>query len=292
MTQIFRPREFHRPKDLDEAIGLLARFGRRAKVIAGGTELLVHKPMGVDCLIDIAGLNLSYIKKGTKGIHIGASTILDIIESSPIITSEPYRVLSEAVSMLATPTIRNMATIGGNICSASPAGDLPPVLMVLDATVNIAGSKGSRVLAIGEFFRDVKKTVLGEDELLVEIHIPQSAQSSGAGFQKLRHHQTSIDIAIVNAATRLTCSGNRCEHARIAIGAVANTPIYSRKAEKLLIGKKIDKELIQGAAEAAAEESKPIDDIRATAWYRKRMVAVLVRRALEDSARRCGAWQN
>lgn len=289
---LFRPREYYRPKDLREAIWLLSSFGKKAKVIAGGTDLLVDKPPETECLVDIQNLDLRYIRKDGDGINIGASTNLDMIEDSPVLSSEPYRVLSEAASMLATPTIRNTATIGGNICNASPAGDLPPALMVLDATVKIAGLKGSRILPIGDFFKDVKKTVLAEDELLVEVHIPLSSQNSGAGFQKLRHHQTSIDIAIVNVAAKLTCSGNICEDVRIALGAIANTPIYAKKAEKLLIGKKIDTEHIESAAEAAAEESKPIDDIRATAWYRKRMVAILVRRALEDSARRCGTWQS
>ena len=261
-------------------------------MIAGGTELLVYKPVDIECLVDISKLGLSYIKEEEDGINIGAATTLDIIESSPVISSEPYRVISEAAGLLATPTIRNSATIGGNICAASPAGDLPPALMVLEAAVKIVGQKGSRILAIREFFKDVKETELGEGEMLTEIHIPLSSQNSGTGFQKLRHHQTSIDIAIVNVAARLTCSGDSCEDARIALGAVASTPIYAEKAEKLLIDKEIDKDLIQSAAETAAEESKPISDIRATALYRKRMVAVLVRRALEDSARRCGIWPN
>jgi carbon-monoxide dehydrogenase medium subunit len=163
--------------------------------------------------------------------------------------------------------------------------------MVLDATLKIAGLKGSRVLPVANFFEGEKKTVLGKDEFLEEVHIPTSRTNSGAAFYKLRHHQTSIDIAIVNAATSLTCEKEHCIDARIALGAVAETPIYAKSAEAFIKGKKIDMEIIRQVAEAASEEAKPIDDIRASAGYRKKMVAVLVKRALEESARRCGLCQ-
>jgi len=291
MMPLFRPREYYRPKDLREATWLLSSFGRKAKIIAGGTDLLVDKPSEVECLVDISDLNLDYIRKDGDGINVGAAATFDLIESSPILSSEPYRVVSEAASMIATPTVRNMATIGGNICNASPAADLPLALMVLDSTVKIVGLSGSKILPIGDFFKDVNKTILGADELLVEVHIPLSSKNSGAAFLKLRHHQTSIDLAIVNVATKLTCSDSFCEDARIALGAVAKTPIRAKKAERSLTGRRLDIELIQRAAEAASKESKPIDDVRASAGYRRRMVAVLVKRALEDSARRCGTWQ-
>jgi len=266
---------------LREATWLLSSFGRRARVIAGGTDLLVDKPPDVECLVDISDLGLCYIRQDTDGINIGAATTLDLIENSPILSPEPYTVVSEAASMMATPAVRNRATIGGNLCNASPAADLPLALMVLDSTVKIVGLSRSRILPVGDFFKDVNQTALDEDELLVEVHIPLSSESSSAAFMKLRHHQTSVDLAIVNVAARLTCPDSICEDARIAAGAVAKTPLHARKAEEMLIGKKIDKELIRNAAGAASEESKPIDDVRASAGYRKRMVAVLVKRALE-----------
>ena len=281
MMPLFRPREYYRPEDLREAAWLLASSSGKARVIAGGTDLLVDRPPEVERLIDISDLDLNYIRKEKDGIHIGAAAILDSIESSPVLSSGPYRVVSEAAGMIATPTVRNMATVGGNICNASPAADLPLALMVLDATVKVVGLSGSRTLSIGDFFEDVNRTGLGEDELLVEVHIPIGSANSSAAFMKLRHHQTAIDLAIVNVATRLTYSNNICEDARIALGAVAKTPVYARKAQKLLIGSRIDAGLINRAAEAASEESKPIDDVRASAGYRKRMVTVLVRRALE-----------
>lgn len=286
----FRPRDFFRAKDVGEVTQLLSKYGQRAKVIAGGTDLLVSQPSGVECLVDISSLNVSYVRKEDDGIKVGAATPLVLLESSSALSSDPYRVVLEAVKQLATPTIRNMATVGGNLCNASPAADLAAAFMVLDAKVKVVGTRGSRELPIGEFFKDVKKTAMMEDELLVEVHIPQSAKKSAAAFQKLRHHQTSIDIAIVNVATRLTCSGDTCQEARIALGAVANTPIYARRAEEVLSGKKMSGRLVEKAGEVAAQESRPIDDVRASGNYRKRMVAVLVRRALEESARRCGQW--
>lgn len=288
---LFRPREYYRPKDLCEAARLLSSHDGKARVIAGGTDLLAQKPPGIECLVDISSLNMDYIREGEDGISIGAAVNLDVIESSPLLSSEHYRVISDTVSLMATPTIRNMATIGGNLCNASPAADLPLALMVLDSTVRTVGITGSRILPIGDFFRDVNQTILGKDELLVEVHIPHSSANSGAAFMKLRHHQTSVDLAIVNVATRLTCSDNVCEDARIALGAVAKTPIYATEAQKLLNGKRLDEGLIQKAAEAASEESEPIDDIRASAGYRRKMVTVLVKRSLELSARRCGIWQ-
>ncbi|MFC1903011.1 FAD binding domain-containing protein [Chloroflexota bacterium] len=290
MMPLFRPHEYHRPNDLREAVWLLSSSGG-TRVIAGGTDLLVEKPAEVECLIDILNLGLDYIRKEKDGIHIGAATTLDSIESSAVLSSKPYSVVSEAAGMIATPAVRNMATISGNICNASPAADLPLALMVLDATVKVVGLSGSKIVLIGDFFKDVNITILSEDELLAEVHVPLHSEHSGAAFMKLRHHQTSVDIAIVNVAVRLTCSGNVCEDARIALGAVAKTPVYAKKAERLLVGNKMDEELIQRAAEAASEEAEPIDDVRASAAYRKRMVAVLVRRALEVSLRRCGAWQ-
>jgi len=291
MINRFRPREYHRPDNLREAISLLSSLGKKAGIIAGGTDLLVNKPPEVECLVDIAGLDLDYIRENEDGIHIGAATTLDLIERSLMRSTGPYAVLSEAARLMATPTVRNMATIGGNICNASPAADLALALMALDATVKTVGLNGSRILPIGDLFEDVNKTKLREDEVLTEVHIPLNSGGSGASFMKLRHHQTSVDIAIVNVAAGLNFSDDVCEAARIALGAVAKTPIYARKAEELLIGKRLDEKLIREAAEAAVTGAKPLDDIRASAGYRKRMVRVLVKRALEVSVRRCGIWQ-
>ena len=287
MTISFRPKEYFRPHGMDEAIGILSRFGSKGKAIAGGTDLLVQKPNDVECLIDISSLGLDYIKKERDYIYIGAGTAINTVLHSPVFSSGPYRVLSEAARSLATATIRNMATVGGNLCNASPAADLALPLFILDASLIAVGPKGKREILIKDFFKNINLTTLNEDELLVEVRISPSPENAGACFIKIRRHQTAIDIAVVNASTLLISKNGICEDARIALGSVAPTPIRATNAENLLIGEELRNEIIQKAAEVAAEESKPIDDIRASAAYRKKMVTVLVRRALETSIRRC-----
>jgi carbon-monoxide dehydrogenase medium subunit len=288
----FRPQEYYHPCKVTEAAEILAKYGEKARIIAGGTDLIATGPPGIECLVDIAGLGLDYIRKEKDGVKIGAGTPLHLIESSPLLTTEPYCIIAEAAGMIATPTVRNMATIGGNLCNASPAADLPPALMVLDAMAIITGTTGTRAMPLVYFFKDVNTTILSNGELLVEIHIPPMPTHSSATFHKLRHHQSSVDIAIVNAAARVDRADIHCREARIAMGAVAATPIRASKAEGMLKGQYLDGELIQKIADSASEEAQPIDDIRASADYRKKMAALLVRRALEDSARRCELWQS
>ncbi len=291
MSDHFRPKEYHRPRDIGEAIGILLRFGEKARVAAGGTDLLVQKPAGVECLVDISALGLDYIKKERDCLCIGATTAINTVRHSPLLLPEPYRVLSEAAGSLATSTVRNMATAGGNLCNASPAADLALPLMVLDALLVAVGPKGRREIPVKDFFRGVNMTALDREELLSEIRIPLSTANTVASFVKLRHHQTAIDIAVVNVATLLVCKDGRCEKAKIALGSVASTPMEARNAEALLAGQELGGEIIRKVAATAAEESRPIDDHRASAVYRKRMVAVLVERALETSWKRSGLWE-
>jgi carbon-monoxide dehydrogenase medium subunit len=287
MTNFFRPREYYRPDNLEEAARLLSTWGKKAKPIAGGTDLLVAKSPGVECLVDVGKLNLSYIREDGHGIAVGAATTVDLIERSPILSAAPYAVLQEAATGMATPTVRNRATIGGNLCNASPAADLPLPLLVLDSTLIVAGLVGKKEIPLTDFFTDVNCTALEEGEMLTEIHIPLSPGNAGACFLKLRRHQTAVDIAVVNVGVLLVCREGVCERARIAMGAVAPTPVRAKSAEDFLTGKEITGQLIQEVAEGAAAESKPIGDLRASAVYRKRMVAVLVKRALQTALGRC-----
>ena len=291
MNNRFRPVEYYRPQSLREATDILGKLGKGVRVIAGGTDLLVTKPQGVTSLLDISRLALDYISRDKDAFHIGAATLVREIENAPEFSSGPYRALGEAAGSLATATIRNMATLGGNLCNASPAADLPLPCMALDASVKIAGPRGTRKLSLGDFYTGVNETALEEDELLVEVQIPFAAEEEGTSFQKLRHHQTSVDMAIVNAATRIFCINGRCEFVEIVLGAVAPTPIRARSAEALLKGEIMDDGLLNKAAEAAAGESRPIDDLRASADYRKKMIGVLVKRALRTSIRRCETCQ-
>jgi carbon-monoxide dehydrogenase medium subunit len=209
------------------------------------------------------------------------------VEKSPLLAGWPYQVLVEAAKSMATPTIRHMATVGGNVCNGSPAADLSLALIALDASGKLVGPKGSRTLPLKDFHVGVNRTVLEEDELLAEVLIPKG--TGGASFVKLRRHQTAVDLAVVNVATRLNCVNSRCVDARIVLGSVAENQICAEKAQEILVNQNVEAGVIQKAAEQAAEEAKPISDVRASASYRKRMVAVLVRRSLGISAGRCRA---
>jgi carbon-monoxide dehydrogenase medium subunit len=293
MSVYFQVEEYHRPQDLGQAVDILSRFGNSARVIAGGTDILplrpgVKKLDTIHYLVDISKLGLDYVKKESDHICIGAATTINTIGALPFFLSGPYGALSDAAGAHSTATIRNRATVGGSLCTASPCGDLALPLLVLDAILVAAGPEGERHIPIESFFRGANFSALSKEEVLLEIRIPLCTEKPGTSFLKLRRQQTAIDMAVVNVATSLTCKKKRCEAAGIALGAVAPIPFRAKKAESMLAGAKLSKEIIQKAAATAAEEARPIDDVRATSAYRKKMVAVLVRRSLENSMRRCG----
>ena len=279
--------------DLSQAVEILSRFGKKAKVIAGGTDILPQRPGvktndSISHLVDISNLGLNYLRKENDHIRIGAGTDLNTMGAFPLFLSNPYRALSEAADNHSTTTIKNRATVGGNLCNASSFADLALPLLVLDAILVATGPSGKREIPIESFFKGVNISALDQGEVLLEIRIPQGSAKAGTAFLKLRRQQTAIDMAVVNTATFLLCNKGRCEAARIALGAVGPIPFRANRAESVLAGAEIDGEVIQQAAAVAAEEARPIDDVRATAAYRKKMVRVLVQRSLRASMRRCG----
>jgi len=294
MSVYFQIEEYHRPRDLAQAVEILSKYGKKAGVIAGGTDILplrpgVKKIDRIHHLVDISKLELNYINNEKDTIRIGAATTINTIGACPLFLSGPYRALSEAAEGHSTTTIKNRATLGGNLCNASPCADLALPLLALDAILVAAGSNGEREIPIENFFLGANYMALDSDEVLLEIRIPQCSEKTGTAFVKLRRQQTAIDMAVVNTATFLTINNGRCEAARITLGAVAPISFRVKKAESMLVGAKLNAETLQKAAATAAEEARPIDDIRATAAYRKKMVGVLVRRSLETSMRRCGS---
>ncbi|MGC8817135.1 MAG: FAD binding domain-containing protein [Candidatus Hadarchaeum sp.] len=276
----FRPKEYFRAITVGEAVGLLKKFGRRAAVLAGGTDLLVVKPSHLEYLIDISRLPLDYIKKEGGGIRIGALATLNEIADSPLLNVEPYDVIAKSTLDMGTPITKNYATIGGNICNAAPSADMPPSLIALEAEARITGPRSKRKVLLENFFLGPKKTVLRRGEILTEIFVPKAPGGTKAVFFK--KGRTSEDIAQVNVAVRLTVDGDICKVARIVLGAVAPTPIRAKKAESLLVGKKLEEiaPSLEVVAKKAAEETKPISDIRAPAEYRRAVAEVLTRRAL------------
>jgi len=293
MSVYFRVEEYHRPQNVGQAVDILSRFGNSARVIAGGTDILplrpgVKKIDTINHLVDISKLDLDYLKKENDHICIGATTSINTIGASPLFLSGPYGALPDAADAHSTATIRNRATVGGNLCTASPCGDLALPLLVLDAILVATGPEGERHIPIESFFKGANFSALSKEEVLLEIRIPLCSEKPGTSFLKLRRHQTAIDMAVVNVATSLTCKNNRCEAAGIALGSVAPIPFRAKKAEAVLAGAELSKDIIRKAAATAAAEAKPIDDVRATSAYRRKMVAILVRRSLEFSMRRCG----
>ncbi|MCF8074735.1 MAG: xanthine dehydrogenase family protein subunit M [Desulfotignum sp.] len=282
---------YHRPANVDQAVKILTKYGNNAQVIAGGTDILPRRPGGNNAgngkhLVDIVHMGLDYIREEKNGIYIAAAATINSIGAFPLFSQTPYLALSEALACHSTRTIRNRATIGGNLCNASPCADLALPLLVLGARLIVAGPEGNRQIPIQDFYVGTNLCALDSNEMLLEICIPFCEEKTGTSFLKLGRQQTVIDMALVNVATFLTMEGQCCVTVRIALGSVGPVPFRAKKAESMLTGKRPDKKTIQLAAEAAAEASAPLDDIRATAAYRKKMAGILVRQALENSVRR------
>lgn len=279
--------DYFEPKTLKKAIELLAKYGKDAKVLAGGTDLLVDMKLRRMVLKKVVKLhripNLRFIERGRKEIRIGSLTTLREIEKSDMIMKE-YPALFEAAHLTGSVQVRSMATIGGNLCTASPSADVGCCVMALDAKLEIAGLSGKRTCPVKDFFTGQKETVLKPDEILTEVQIPRLPPNTGTAFQKIG--RVGADIAKVNAAVVLTVSKGICENVNISIGSCAPTNIRAEKAEGFLKGKKLEKDVIKEAANIAGEETKPITDIRSTEDYRRHVSKVLVRRAIQKAQER------
>ncbi len=287
MTTFYRrlPRfDYERPATLGEALSLLAQHRGSAKAIAGGTDLIpqvkrreLPAPALFIDLKGIPGLNeIAY--DAAKGLTLGALATVQSVESSPLVR-EHFPILSQAAVNLACPQVRNRATITGNLCSAVPSADSAPALLVLEAELKLLSQKGERTLPITQFFTGPRKTILADDELVTEIRIPSLPPKHKGLYLKLSPRK-SMDLAVVGVAALVVFEDGVCKDVRIALGAVAPTPIRARKAEQSLLGRKLTDDSILGTARVASTECSPIDDHRASAEYRCDMVHVLTRRAL------------
>jgi CO/xanthine dehydrogenase FAD-binding subunit len=222
--------------------------------------------------------DLDRIDAGASAIRIGALTTLTALIEHPVIQAE-YPVLPFTARYMGSPAIRHLATVGGNLCNASPAADLSPVLLVLDAEVAIAGPAGPRRLPLAAFFRGPGQTVLAPGEILVSVEVPRKHAGWIVRYERLDVRR-AMDIAIAGVAIALHREGARVAQARVALGAVAPTPLRVPEAESALIDGGLAPAAIERAAELGMAAARPIDDVRATAEYRREMIGVLVRRAL------------
>lgn len=280
--------EYYSPVSLDEAFELLTLPG--AKPLAGGTDIIPRMKkelMSVGAAVDIKRIpDLARIESKAGKIHIGPLATHAQIADSSLLSSE-IPVLPRAALTMAGPQIRNMGTIGGNICNASPAGDLIPPLICLRAEFELSSKDGVRLVAADDFFTGPGTTVLRKGEILTDIVIPTPSAGYGAVYLKLGRRK-AMEIAQVGVACAVELRGRRIENPRIALGAVAPTPVRAHRAEEILAGASIDAEIIFRAAEAAAESCSPIDDVRAPADYRREMVITLTRRAVSAAIEEAG----
>ena len=275
------------PKTIEEACSLLSKHKGKAKVIAGGTDLLPamrNREVTPAYIINVRSIpNLDYIRyTDAEGLKIGALATLYDIESSPIIR-EKFPMVADAASKIGTPQVRNMGTIGGNLCNAAPSADTAPPLIGLEAKAKINGPNGERVIALEEFFIGPGENALQADEILTEIQIPNPPPHTRGVYLKLPA-RTMVDLAVAGVAVVVTLDDKERSivDAKIVLGAVAPTPVRARQAEDIIRGKAISRELIEKAAEAAAGEAKPISDLRGSASYRKEMVNTLTKRAIRQ----------
>ena len=274
------------PATLDEALSLLAQHQGKARVIAGGTDLvpkLKRREIGApDYVIDLKGIpGLDKIKQNGGGLTIGALATIGAVERSPQIRQK-FSILAQAAQSMASPQVRNRGTIAGNICNAVPSADSAPALLTLGAKLKIISRKGERTIGIEDFFTGPNQTVLNDGEILTEIQIPALPPNSKGVYLKLSPRR-AMDLAIVGVAAVVVAQNGVCKDIRLALGAVAPTPLRAKKAEAILKGQKLNDNLIEKAAKATAAEAKPIDDHRASAEYRRDMVEVLVRRAIKQA---------
>ena len=276
------------PQTLEEALEMLAEGAPDVAPLAGGTNLVVDMRSGRYCpgvVVNIGGLEeLRGVRRENGHLVVGGGvTIAELLDDPLIAQHAP--VLREAAAVLANPLVRNRATVGGNLADASPAADSAPPLLVLGAEVELVSRQGTRRVPLADFFVHVRKTVRRPQELLAAIRWPVPTDRSASAFRKLALRKADA-ISVLNAAVNVERDGaGRCRQARIALGAVAPTPIRAHEAEEALRGQQLTPATIAEAARLAAEATQPIDDIRGSAAYRKRVVEVLVRRLLDEVAR-------
>ncbi len=274
--------EYYAPRALDEAISLLHKFGPEAKILSGGQSLIPMMKLRLatpPCVIDINRIpGLDYISESNGFLRIGALARENDLDFSPTIISR-FPILMDTTSVIADPLVRNQATACGNLAHGDPANDHPATMMALGASVIAAGPRGEREIAVENFFTGLFTTALQPDEILKEIKIPIPPLLSGGAYLKIKRKVGDYATAAVAVQITLNNAGV-CQRAGVGLTNVGFTPLKARRAEAFLIGKTLDDATIKQAAELAAGDSQPIDDIRGTADYKRDLVRVLTARAL------------
>jgi carbon-monoxide dehydrogenase medium subunit len=284
---------YFRPESFSAALALLKEHSGKIRPLAGGTDLFIamkEKGAGWENVMDLKAISdAAFIRTGKGSIEIGAlATVRDVEASALIRRTIPF--LAAAAGTIGSVQVRNRATIGGNLCNAAPSADMAPALLCLGAKGEIIDTAGTKEVPLEDFFLGPGKTVLGDSALLKRIIVPLPPPNS-AGIYYKESPRRAMDLAVAGVACFLTLDEGKkkCVACRIALGAVAPTPIRAKKAEKLLIGREITENVIAAAADAAAAEASPISDVRGSAEFRREMVKVYVRKGLNEAWREARA---
>jgi len=285
--------EYFAPQSLAEAIALFGEKGEGGRALAGGTDVVPQIKEGgkiplpsyvvsLRRLPELRGIEFSE----RAGLRVGASVTMAELAESPAVR-ERYRALADGAALVGSVQTMNMATVGGNVCNAAPSADTAPPLLAYEAVAVIAGPDGERELPLAEFWRGPNATALQPGELLRELRLPPPPANTGGVYVR-QTPRKQMDIAVVGVAVLLTLQGDRIQRARIALGAVAPTPVRAHAAEAALEGQAASEALFAAAAETAALEASPISDQRGSAEFRRHLVRVISERCLQEAARRAG----
>jgi len=286
--------DYASPNSVGEAVELLAEHKERARILAGGTDILVQLRAGrreVDLLVD--GKNLPELNEITYdpvvGLTLGAAVPCYKIYSNTAV-SQAYPGLIDSAALIGGTQIQGRASIGGNLCNAAPSADSIPGLIALRVTANVVGPNGARQVPVEDFCTAPGENVLEPDELLVSLHFPPPEPGTGVRYIRFIP-RNEMDIAVAGAGVSVSLSNGTFKEARVALSAVAPTPLFVREAGDYLAGKPVDEKSVQAAAEIARDAARPITDMRGTVEFRKHLCEVLTRRALTTAIERAKETQ-
>ena len=282
---------YEAPTTLAGAIALLQKYGSDAKIMSGGHSLIPMMKLRLatpEHVIDISGIKgMEYIHEEGGFLKIGALTKEVALEESPLLHSK-YPLITDATKMIADPSVRNLATVGGNLAHGDAANDHPAVMLALRASIVVSGPNGDREISIDDFFLGFFTTALEADEILTEIRIPIPPAHSGGAYLKMERKVG--DYATAGVAVQLSLdAGGHCTHIGIALTNVSASPMRSVRAEQALQGQPLSEELIQKAAIMAAQDCDPNADLRGSVAYKRSIVKTLVARAIHAAVARAGA---
>jgi len=281
---------YHRPQTVEEACAALARFGERARLVAGGTAvaiLLKEGLLDVDHIVSLERVPLDQVRWSDGVVTLGAMATQQMLAEHPIVR-ERVPVLSEVLGQVASRRIRTVATIGGNLCWAEAASDPPGLLMALDARVTVQSVRGRRDVAVRDLFQDYFTTSLAPDEVLTEVALPAPPAGTGISYIKFTP-QSKADKPVLGVTALVRLRAGVCEHAAVVLGAAGPTPIALPEVDAQLHGHSLDDAAaVARVAGAYAEAARPVSDTRGSEAYKRQMVRVLVRRALAQAAARAG----